>query len=387
MFMSIAELIQKLPDDTVLISLEDQLLHHIAESNDGALAYHYNNKLIIRQQKIMVQGMTEEGKALALAVLRKWGNPRERPQKLFVDVRNGDKNASKSMQDWFARQLAKTGSTTGSATAPEQVEIIKKMRPNNMTFAELIDTVQQVNRDDLNKVTLWYKNKNGGSNLYKIWNGLCELFKGDTATILAEWDKAELRRETITGNCHQVFNRVVSVDQAYEKLEKGGLHFHRHVAALRMALLWFNALNCGKELSEEERAQLKHNEPTRFRNIYCLVYGIEEGDDDWLPGLGLSILASNTLTSTMLRDWSLDSVRLILAVRAEVEAVGEVWAGADEKMKEVEKLVRDMTDFVDNKERHETFNIKWAKLKGGGGGGKRKVDNESTQKKKRKTVA
>ncbi|KAJ3266539.1 hypothetical protein HK104_006099 [Borealophlyctis nickersoniae] len=353
MFMSIAELIQKLPDDTVLIKLEDDLLHHIAEFNDGALAYHYNNKLIIRQQK-MVQGMMEEGKALALAVLRKWGKPRERSQKIFVGVRNGDEEDSKRMQNWFARSLANTGSApaTSEPVAPEP-PTHKKTRPSNMTFAELEETAHQVNRDDLNKVTPWYKNKKGGSNLYKIWNGLCELFKGDTATILAEWDKAELRRETITGEPRQVFNRVVSVDQAYEKLEKGGLHFHRHVAALRMALLWFNALNCGKDLSEEERAQLKHNEPTRFRNIYCLVYGIEEGD----------------------------------AVCVEVEAVREVWAGADEKMKEVEKFIGDTTGFVDNKQRREMFNIKWAKLKGGGGGGKRKADNNWTQKKKQKTVA
>ncbi|KAJ3250514.1 hypothetical protein HK104_007435, partial [Borealophlyctis nickersoniae] len=367
MFMSIAELINKLPDATFLILLENQLLHHIAEFDDGELGYEYFKKLFTRQQKIMVHGRTEEGKALPLTVLRKWGKRNEATQKIFTGVRNGDENASKKMQKLFDKNM---DSDDEDSDDKDSADTIKKTRPRNLTMDEAIEIAHQVDLDDLNKVTPWYKNKNGGRDLNKIWDGLHELYKGDIATILTEWDKAELRWETITGQPRQVFNRVVSVDRDCEKLENGGLHFHRNVAALRMALLWYNDLDCGTKLSKEEKAQLNKNDIIRFRNIYCLVYGIRESDDKWLCGLGFSILASNSIHTTMLRTLSLDSVRLILAVREEVHAVEEIWAENDEKREEVEKFIKEKTGFVDNNLIQETFKWEWAKIrkeKEGGG--------------------
>ncbi|KAJ3278322.1 hypothetical protein HK104_002434 [Borealophlyctis nickersoniae] len=94
---TIADMIKNLPDDK-MISLEHQLLHHIAEFKDGDLAFDYQCKLLYRQQKLTVVGRTDRGKELALQYCAIPAPCDNEIQKVFRSVREANEQASLKLQ-------------------------------------------------------------------------------------------------------------------------------------------------------------------------------------------------------------------------------------------------------------------------------------------------
>ncbi|KAJ3277718.1 hypothetical protein HK104_003037 [Borealophlyctis nickersoniae] len=391
---TIADMIKNLPDDK-MISLEHQLLHHIAEFKDGDLAFDYRCKQLYRDQKLTVMGRTEHGKELALQHCALPAPCDDEIQKVFRSVREANEKASRELQEMVELQSSDSDSDSDSDSEillhdspPEPVDKIKKTRntktyktprfveetPEPETPAKPAPVIKpavakpatpakpsqvakpatpakpsqvaeptktpQVTKPaapakpapvvnpaapampaiptpvvkpaapspvaapdptpeqepapeksrETKKILLahkegkmeWNKSTNG-RHLYKIQEGLRELFKCDPTAMVAtieEWCEVKLNGSLIitNGDARQVFNSCVIVDRTCEKLEKGGIYFHRNCALLMMAIVWFQYLDCGKKLLAEDRAQINKHDNTRFRNIYMLVFGTQEGD-------------------------------------------------------------------------------------------------------------
>ncbi|KAJ3267800.1 hypothetical protein HK104_005615 [Borealophlyctis nickersoniae] len=91
-------MIADLADDKI-VALEDQLLHHIAEFNDGELAFAYQCKIFTRLQKLIMEGRMDVGKAMALAFSRIPGARHETIQTIFKNVSEANEHALRILQE------------------------------------------------------------------------------------------------------------------------------------------------------------------------------------------------------------------------------------------------------------------------------------------------
>ncbi|KAJ3271208.1 hypothetical protein HK104_004727 [Borealophlyctis nickersoniae] len=91
---TISDMITNLPNDR-MIALEHQFLHHIAEFNDGNLAFDYH---VLCLQKLVALGRTELGKLLALQYSQIPAARDDDIQKVLRSVREANEQASQVLQ-------------------------------------------------------------------------------------------------------------------------------------------------------------------------------------------------------------------------------------------------------------------------------------------------